>query len=276
MLEVFMLSFCMPDAFFKYSEEAELFFRRAGHAVCYPQRGESLPDGEKVIMTFGGDGTLLIGAKYALTWNAPLLGINLGTLGFLTEGEPGQLRDILTRLNEGKYETEERSLLRVEVRDQSFTALNDAVITRGGFARLIRVEANVNGESLGTFTADGIIAATPTGSTGYSLSAGGPVVSPRVAGIVLTPVCAHSFQRSSYLVPDSAAIRLSLRPEKPQTAELQIDGQSMLNLKNGDEVFVTGAEKALKLIRLRPFRFFATTRRKLNQWSSTEERSEDP
>ena len=150
-------------------------------------------------------------------------------------------------------------------------AFNDAVVTRGGYARLIRVETFVNGEYLGTCTADGIIASTPTGSTGYALSAGGPVTDPSVHCIIMTPVCAHSLQHASYVISDRSVIRFHLRPDRKHSAELQIDGVSRCPLQAGDTVSVTGASQSLRLIRFQPCRFFTLTRKKLNEWSSDEQ-----
>ncbi len=239
--------------------------------VCYPQRGESI-NGCRMILTFGGDGTLLMGAKKAIESGCPLLGINYGTVGFLTEGDPADLEGIARAILSESWKEEHRSLLKVRVEGESeqFLALNDAVITRGGYARLIQVETTVNQEHWGTFIADGVIAATPTGSTGYSLSAGGPVVAPDVKCMVITPVCAHSLQHCPCIVPEQYEIRFHLREEREQQAELQIDGQRLRSLRGGSTVIVSGAEKQLSLVRLRPYRFFDVMRTKLNQWTRSE------
>ena len=149
---------------------------------------------------------------------------------------------------------------------ETFHALNDAVITRGGYARLIRVEAFVNQKEYGVFTADGIIVATPTGSTGYSLSAGGPIVEPGMNCMIITPVCAHSMQHCPCIVSVESMIRLLLRPDREQTAELQIDGQNRGTLEAGDEILICGTEKKIRLIRLHPYDFFGLMRRKLTEW----------
>ena len=223
-----------------------------------------------LIVSFGGDGTLLIGAKYALQYDIPLLGINLGTVGFLTEEDPGHLDQALDAVIHSRYKLETRSLLHVlnAGTGEAFYALNDAVITRGGYARLIRVDAFVNGQEYGTFTADGIIVATPTGSTGYSLSAGGPIVEPGMNCMIITPVCAHSMQHCPCVVSETSEICLRLHPEREQTAELQIDGRNMGSLKAGDEIRVTGTDRRIRLIRLHPYDFFGLTRRKLSEWGS--------
>ena len=252
-----------------YAEQTVSFFRQKGIRVFDVQREiqDIIPD---LILTFGGDGTLLNGARFAISHDAPLLGINLGTVGFLTEQDPKMLEEALMTILEGKYQTESRSLL--EIRSgktgETFFALNDAVITRGGYARLIRVEAFVNQKEYGVFTADGIIVATPTGSTGYSLSAGGPIVAPEMKCMIITPVCAHSMHHCPCVVSAESRITLRLKPEREQTAELQIDGQNRGMLEAGDEILVNGSDRMLRLVRLRPYDFFGLMRRKLSEWGS--------
>lgn len=251
------------------AEKAAELFRHYGIHSFDPQTEEPeiRPD---LIVSFGGDGTLLMGAGYALRYDIPLLGINLGTVGFLTEEDPDHLEEAIGKIVKEAYQIETRSLLRVvnSGTGEQFYALNDAVITRGGYARLIRVDASVNQKEYATFTADGIIAATPTGSTGYSLSAGGPIVEPGMNCIIITPVCPHSMQHCPCIVPENADIRFLLKPEREQTAELQIDGRSMGRLRAGDEIHVTGTERKIRLIRLHSYDFFGLMRRKLSEWGS--------
>ena len=253
----------------RYAEQAALYMKEKGIASSDVQN-EPVSETPDLILTFGGDGTLLIGARYALEYDIPLLGINLGTVGFLTEEEPKRLEKALQSIINGEYQTESRSLL--EIRNprtgETFHALNDAVITRGGYARLIRVEAFVNQKEYGVFTADGIIVATPTGSTGYSLSAGGPIVEPGMNCMIITPVCVHSMQHCPCVVPGNADIRFLLNPDREQTAVLQVDGQNMGSLKAGDEIHITGTDRKIRLIRLHPYDFFGLVRQKLSEWGS--------
>ena len=257
-----------PDAA-RYAEEAVSFLKSRG-IDAYDVLHEPYGGTPELIVSFGGDGTLLNGARFATQYDIPLLGINLGTVGFLTEEDPGALTAALQAIIDGKYQTEDRSLLEItNVRTgESYRALNDAVITRGGYARLIRVEAFVNEREYGVFTADGIIVATPTGSTGYSLSAGGPIVEPGMNCMIITPVCAHSMQHCPCVVSGASRIRLLLKPEREQTAVLQIDGQSRGMLEAGDEILVSGTEKKIRLIRLHAYDFFGVVRRKLVEWGS--------
>ena len=251
------------------AEQAKAFFQKHDIISFDPQHEQS-PIRPDVIISFGGDGTLLIGARYALKYDIPLLGINLGTVGFLTEEDPEHLEEALASILHTNYQIESRSLLRItnSSNEEIFYALNDAVITRGGYARLIKVDASVDGMKYNTFTADGIIIATPTGSTGYSLSAGGPIVQPGMNCMIITPVCPHSMQHCPCIVSESSDIRLLLCPDRQQSAELQIDGQNMVSLSAGDEVHITGTEKKIRLIRLHSYDFFGLTRRKLTEWGS--------
>ena len=188
-----------------------------------------------VILSLGGDGTLLRGAQYALSWDAALLGVNLGRVGFLAEGEAD--------------------------------AINDVVMSRGGYARLITVTALVDGELAGHYIADGLVVATPTGSTGYSLSAGGPIISPKVDCMVLTPICAHSLQHRPTVVQGSAQIRLLLGSDAPQSACLQVDGQTYAQLDDGAVVEISRADRTLQLIRTSDQPFFNLVREKLTEWT---------
>ncbi len=252
-------------------EDARIFLEKYGVRCEMLNREDAEPASKpELVLTFGGDGTLLIGARYAMKYDTPLLGVNMGTLGFLTEAEPEHLHDALSGMMNGEYRTEERMLLSIcnMKSGQHYNALNDVVITRGGYARLIRVECSVNGEQFGMFTSDGMIAATPTGSTGYSLSAGGPIVEPGMRCIALTPVCAHSLQQCPCIVSGDADIRFRLQPERKQTAELQIDGINRGTLEAGDEIKVTGADRTIRLVRLYPYHFYSLLHNKLREWGS--------
>jgi hypothetical protein len=134
--------------------------------------------------------------------------------------------------------------------------------------QLSQVETMINGEEGGSYIADGVIVATPTGSTGYSLSAGGPVVAPGVECMIISPVCAHSLQHCPYVVPHGAKVVFRLNPERNQQAQLQVDGRSVMTLSSGDYIHVTGAEQKLKLVRTGDYRFFHVLKTKLSEWSS--------
>ena len=229
-----------------------------------PFEGALAPE---AVLSLGGDGTLLRGAQKALEWDVPLMGVNLGHVGFLTEAEPERLQDILDRLLREDYVLEERALLEVRVQQARWLALNDVVVSRGGYARLITLDALVDGETAGRYVADGVIVSTPTGSTGYSLSAGGPIVSPHVNCMVITPICAHSLQHRPCVVPGSAFVRLVMGSDCEQHASLQVDGQSRADLLPGARVEIRRARQCIRLIRTRPAPFFQLVRDKLTEWS---------
>lgn len=220
-----------------------------------------------MILSLGGDGTLLRGAQAAVKWNVPLLGVNLGRVGFLAETEPEDINEVLRSLLEGQYTLQERPLLAVQANGKRWLALNDVVVSRGGYSRLITLETLVDGERAGRYIADGLVVSTPTGSTGYSLSAGGPIVSPNVDCMVLTPICAHSLQHRPCVVHGDAKIRLQLGTDAELHASLQVDGQSCTTLSAGDSVSICKAEERIRLIRTKPAQFFQLVRDKLTEWS---------
>lgn len=220
-----------------------------------------------VIVSLGGDGTLLRGVQYAFKWKAALLGINMGRVGFLTEVEPRDIEVALAAVINGCYDIEERPVLHVSAGEQHWHALNDVVLSRGGSARLTTINAWVDGELSGRYVADGVVVATPTGSTGYSLSAGGPIVSPKVDCMVITPICAHTLQHRPTVVHGGAQIALELRPEDVQVASLQIDGQSCMELTGGMRADVRMDARPIRLIRLKPQNFFQLVRDKLTEWT---------
>lgn len=227
----------------------------------------SCTDRADVIVSLGGDGTLLRGVPYALDWKAALLGINVGRVGFLTEAEPEDIESVLEAVIQEDYDIDERAVLHVESGDQHWHALNDVVLSRGGRARLTTINAWVDEELSGRYVADGVIVATPTGSTGYSLSAGGPIISPKVDCMVITPICAHTLQHRPTLVQGSAYITLELLPDDVQTASLQVDGQSCRELSSGMRVLIRKDSRPLRLIRLKPQNFFQLVRDKLTEWT---------
>ena len=260
-----------------YAKRAAAFLQGAGVSITAEDDAAaylganvipfSQAHGADVIITLGGDGTLLRGAQYALRWDAALLGVNLGRVGFLAEIEPEMLEAALTAVIDGQFRTENRPVLEVRSGGQTWYGLNDVVVSRGGFSRLITIDALVDGDSTGRYVADVLIVATPSGSTGYCLSAGGPVVSPKVDCMIITPICAHTLQHRPCVVHGGAHIRLSLRPDDVQSASLEVDGQTCAELTAGMSVDVRKDERALRLIRMREGRFFQLVRDKLTEWT---------
>ncbi len=234
----------------------------------------SLPALEEIqsvdaLVSLGGDGTLLRAVQQAVRLQAPLMGINLGRVGFLTETEPERLEEAAQALVAGRYTLEERSLLHAHRQrtGEGYLALNDVVVSRGGYARLINLDAWCGQELVGHYVADGLVVATPTGSTGYSLSAGGPIIHPSVDCMVITPICAHSLQHRPVVVPGEERIRLTLVTEEETAVVLQVDGQTRCMLQGGETILIHKAEETVRLIRLSPRRFFPLVREKLTEWS---------
>lgn len=258
-----------------YAVRVVSYLKARGVDVCaeddYAAELNAMPfsrvDKADVIVSLGGDGTLLRGVQAAFQWQAALLGINLGRVGFLTEAEPEDIEAALDAVIAGCYVIEERPILHVSSGGQHWHALNDVVLSRGGRARLTTINAWVDGELSGKYVADGVVVATPTGSTGYSLSAGGPIVSPKVDCMVITPICAHTLQHRPTVVHGGADIVLELLPDDVQTASLQIDGQSCMELTGGMKAEIRKDARPVRLIRLKQQQFFQLVRDKLTEWT---------
>lgn len=229
-----------------------------------------------LLLTLGGDGTLLRGARLVAPHGVPVLGVNLGHLGFLTSIGPEELEQGLDAVMAGQTLLDERMVLeiRAEAADGttrlSCLALNDAVLHRGGVARMIRMSVSAHGEEVGTYSADGIILATPTGSTAYSLSAGGPIVAPVVDCIIATPICPHTLAVRPLIL--SAAETVTIEVLTPtEELILTVDGQESANLIPGDRLVAQRTEMPLRLVRFPGQTFFSTLRRKL-RWGDLQER----
>ncbi len=257
----------VADAFAKHglcvSAEEWLFDRMGEESpTLFQQRAVEQCD---AIIAVGGDGTLLRANALALQHHLPVLGINGGRLGFLTEVELEQLNSACERLASDDYIIEERMMLEVRLEGRTYLALNDVVVSRGGYSRLIGMDAFVNDEQVGHFVADGLIVSTPTGSTGYSLSAGGPLVCPEVECMILTPICAHSLQHRP--VVTNAAHPITIRLTEERSAMVAIDGREPLELPGGHLLRIVRSAHPTRLIRLEPGRFFSKVRIKLSEWS---------
>lgn len=229
-----------------------------------------------LLLTLGGDGTLLRGARLIAPYGVPVLGVNLGHLGFLTSLGPSELEPGLEAALTGGAELDERMVLAASTapaggaQRESFLAFNDAVLHRGGVARMIRIAVHAHGQEVGTYSADGIILATPTGSTAYSLSAGGPIVSPAVDCIVATPICPHTLAVRPLILSAAETVVVEVLPPSEELI-LTVDGQESASLRPGDRLVVRRAPTPLRLVRLEGQTFFSTLRRKL-RWGDLEER----
>ena len=219
-----------------------------------------------LVVVLGGDGTLLAAARVTAEIDVPLLGVNLGALGFLTEVPPEALYPMLDAIAEGKATVERRSLMRCELlRDGkshgTYLVFNDAVVSKTALTRLNTYELFIDKVFVTSYRADGVIIATPTGSTAYSLSAGGPVVTPGVRALVITPVSPHSLTHRPLVVPDSSEIELLVRSSEEQ-AYLSLDGQRGQDLLDGDRVCCRRSEHEVQLFRTGN-NFFQVLRTKL-------------
>jgi NAD+ kinase len=230
------------------------------------------------LVTLGGDGTLLRGARLLGGKPVPILGINLGRLGFLTTCSSEDAEAALRLLATGDYEAEARMTLAASAVDeagntrQQWLALNDFVLHKGGFARVVRLSIAINGESIGIYAADGVIISTPTGSTAYSLSAGGPVVVPTVESIILTPISAHMLAVRPLVIPPDAEIVVETI-QNPEELIVTVDGQVGTNLASGEKLVVRRAPSAVLIVRFPGTSFFERMRAKLG-WGGLPERVE--
>ncbi len=247
---------CEPWLALEMGEEAAKLFQN-GDAATFD-----------AVIAVGGDGTLLRANQFAIDHGVPILGINVGRIGFLAEVELEQLPSACQKLKSGDYWIEDRMMLAsTGSNGKPLLALNDIVLSRGGFERLIAINAWVDQELVGRYIGDGLIVATPTGSTGYSLSAGGPIVFPGVDCILLSPICAHSLQHRPVVISSKQTVTLELDCDLAQRAQLSADGQKALQLSACQKITVTCAGKQARLIHVEPQDFFKVIRHKLTEWS---------
>ncbi len=254
-------------------EEAASVLLNAGSAKLLERPEIGVPPEEvtkraDLLIVLGGDGTILRASRQAGPRGIPVLGVNVGGFGFLAEVGIRELKEVVPRLLKGDFALDERMMLeavveRGEERIEGFLALNDMVVTKSGYARLLRLRTYINGEHLATYPADGLIVSTPTGSTAYSLSAGGPIVHPRVEVILVTPICPHMLHARSVVVSGNDTVTVEFGGGVEE-AMLTVDGQEGFLLQGGDRVLIRRATPRAKLIRLHPFRFYTLLRQKLS------------
>jgi NAD+ kinase len=228
-----------------------------------------IPNHAEMIIVLGGDGTLLSVARQVWNKNIPILGVNLGGLGFLTEITLDELYSVLEKVVRDDFEINEREVLNAGVirrgeRIAEFIVLNDAVINKGALARIIDLETTINGEYLSTFRSDGLIISTPTGSTAYNLSAGGPIVYPSLHTIIITPICPHTLTIRPIIIPDDVKIRALLKSRNEEVL-LTLDGQQGFALEFEDVVGVEKAEGRILLIKS-PYRHYFELLREKLKW----------
>lgn len=238
-----------------------------GAIAVQSRRREELPDGTDLLIVLGGDGTLLSAARLSAANAVPILAVNLGSMGFLTTVAQDEMYSDLDEIFRGEHRVSERVMLEAEivrggvgVRRQ--IALNDAVLNKAALARIMDLELRVDGEYVTTYKADGLIFSTPTGSTAYSLSAGGPIVYPMVEAFVVTPICPHTLTHRPLVIPDTGVIEVDFRSQD-QAVFLTLDGQIGIELSPGDTVRMRKAAKKLLLVRPARKTYYEILRSKL-------------
>lgn len=260
-----------------FASELAVWLKRRGVAVSLEEsivraRGllgvESYPTEDRcdLMIVLGGDGTLLAVAR-ALQPEVPILGVNLGSLGFLTEVNRGELYPSLVAVLDGRYEVEERTMLAIELHRagserESYRALNDVVIAKSALARIIQLEVAISGRRVADYRADGLIVSTPTGSTAYNLSAGGPIVYPALPVMLLTPICPHTLSMRPLVVPDRSDVEITLNTAQEEVY-LTLDGQEGRALEFRDRICVTAAESRVRLVKISGRTFYDALRDKL-------------
>jgi len=252
---------CLPFT----TEGSDIKFPRQ---VTFSNMEEELKDAD-ILVCFGGDGTILHAAKDANAHGVPILGVNLGSVGFMAEVEQGEL-SLLSRLAVGKYTVESRMMLSVAIRRDGKTifsdiALNDAVITKGAVARVVEMEVRSDGVPITAFSGDGVIISTPTGSTAYSMSAGGPIVEPTAENIIVTPICPHAVNAKSFVLDHRRTVTVKMRCMSRKTAYLSVDGGKAFKLNGGDVMEIRQAESKTHLVRLTGRSFYEIMTQKLGR-----------
>ena len=271
------------DKFFKYANQAEQILREAGieTKICLAfdvDKTFKLPENVQIhdlhhelkdaelLICFGGDGTILHASKAATGAGIPILGVNIGTMGFMAELESGELSE-LKRLANDDYTIEERMMLHVVAEREGEIlleedALNDAVITKGAVARTVQMAVSCDDVEIMSFGGDGVIVCTPTGSTAYSMSAGGPIVEPTAQNIIVTPICAHDMQTKTVVLDSKRTVCVEVGRIGRKNAFLSVDGGRALRLNMGDRITITKSTYTTKLMHLSQRSFFDVIKNK--------------
>ncbi|MCX8131976.1 MAG: NAD(+)/NADH kinase [Clostridia bacterium] len=221
-----------------------------------------------IVVCLGGDGTFLKAARKIYDRNIPMLGINLGNLGFLTEVEKSEIRLAVENIMQDKYEIEERMMLEATISDGTKFiardyALNDVVIARGVLARILHLKTYVNNAFVDTFPGDGLIISSPTGSTAYSLAAGGPIVEPDVEMIIVNPICPHILYTRSYVTTGSGVVKVVVNEDYCHEAAVTVDGQKGYEIRGSYVIEIKKAPYTIKLISVKSRNFFHVLRTKI-------------
>lgn len=250
----------------EFIADEELKFMLNGSPKSYYPRDE-LADHCDVILSFGGDGTLLSTARAVGGSEVPILGVNIGRLGYLAEISPQELQDKFRDFLHGHFRIEERMMLEAKVEykgeETIYYALNDVVVDKGNNSRLIKLQASIDGEFFNVYQADGLIISTPTGSTGYSLSAGGPILEPTMKGIIIIPICPHSLSQRPIVISPDKIIEIETDPTTPGQAFI-CDGFLERMIPPQAKVTVRRSDRVVNLIIMKGNNFYKVLRKKLN------------
>jgi NAD+ kinase len=222
----------------------------------------SLCEQSDFLVTIGGDGTLISVARRSLNYQKAILGINLGTLGFLTSLHPNDLNTFLDDFTNDNYQVDKRMMIDATIKGNQSVAFNDIVIKGKSITHMLNLDAYIDGKKFNSYYGDGLVISTPTGSTAYNLSAGGPVVLPLTGAFIVTPICAHSLTQRPLVLP--AEFELEFKTANNDEAVVIVDGQDMYELKPNESVIINKAEQFAKLIRPKDRDYFAVLNQKLN------------
>lgn len=262
------------DTDYSVTDQVVTLLQNAGKTCILCQKDEdkniimeSVPDQIDCAIVIGGDGSLIEVARTLWEKDVPILGINMGTLGYLTEVEVNHIEEDLNQMLAGDYVFEERMMLKGTLEDETQdVALNDIVVSRKGELRIIHFKLFVNGELLNSYEADGVIISTPTGSTAYNLSAGGPVVEPTASLIVITPICSHALNTRSIVLSSEDEIMIEIGEGRNGSREevyVTFDGADRMIMETGAKIMVRRADARTKILKLNKVSFLETLRRKM-------------
>lgn len=259
------LSSCGAEIIISEVYKDRIFRMHAHRAEFIYKAPDELYRGVDMVVVLGGDGFMLEAARRACVEDTPILGINLGRVGYMSELEMDEL-DLIEQIFRGDYTVDERAMLSVDVvsrdgrvRSTSY-ALNEAVVANGSTARIIDLQLSDNGVLVSDYRADGIVVATPTGSTAYSLSAGGPIVDPKLSCFCVTPICPHSLLARPLVFPDTAKLEVKNICVREKLLHLTLDGRVTYDLYHGDAAVITKSKLTTKLIRVKDRSFYAKIR----------------
>lgn len=224
------------------------------------------------VISLGGDGTLLSTARTVFKHDVPVLGINLGTVGFLAEVEINEIEKAIERLSRGDFKIKGRMALSAVVERDGETvfkgiALNDVIVSRDGLSRIIRLKVSVDGQLIDSFPGDGLIISTPTGSTAYNLSAGGPIVQPDMRLMIITPICPHTLYSRSFITGPERELSISVNDDYPDSATMTMDGQEGFDIIAGDRITIKQADKDIRFVLINSgINFYDVLRAKIRVW----------